>query len=80
MFWTAFVWGVGVSCGAAIGLLGFMFAKTAADWALGHRKMQQTILTYNQLSLVELTNRNVLTLDTIEALERIAAAVEHTDD
>ncbi len=66
-FYIAFIWGLGVSCGAAIGLLAFMVAKVAFEWATGRLDKYEKLL---------LTERNALTVKTIECLVRIAGATE----
>lgn len=46
MFWTAFVWGLGVTAGGSIGLLGFF----AAFWGALDRRND---LTEDQIQMIE---------------------------
>ena len=74
--WTAFVWGLGGSCGVAFGAIVFLVAKTLANKALGRADSSESALAFNRDSLEQLTRRNDLTVNTIESLDRIAEAIE----
>lgn len=74
MFWTAFVWGLGVSCGATVGLLAFVVSFWVLQWASGRAAEIEAAKKVAELSLVALDRRNELTEETIEHLRVIAVA------
>ena len=76
MLVTAFTWGLGVSCGAAIGLLSFFVCKTLLDWLFGNRETAKLVLNLNRESLEQLKIRNELTEDTNWYLSKISEALE----
>lgn len=80
---TAFIWGLGVSCGAAIGCLAFLVAKAVADWMTGKAAQYETLMTFNRKShsecLAQLTERNDLTRKTNVYLELIAQSIEERE-
>ena len=73
---TAFLWGLGVSCGAAIGLLVFLLMKSGLEWSMGIRETNLTIERTNRASLAALLERNKHTEETNELLDRIADSLE----
>ncbi len=76
MFWDAFVWSLGVSCGGGIGLIGFMLTWWALQRVTGRAEaMAKRIGVYDQ-SLDALRERNELTLQTIDALRGIGTAID----
>ena len=75
-FCTALVWGLGVSLGAAIGLLAFMVAKEGMDWVLGRRAIRIASELYGDETLAALKRRNELTIQTVEQMVRGADATE----
>lgn len=72
MFWTAFVWGVGVSCGSALGLLTFFVFFWTLEWMVGR---SNKFVQFNKESLEALRHRNELTGATNVHLDRLADAV-----
>ena len=59
MIWTAFIWGLGVSCGASIGIMSLVVMWTAFDWLTGkaERAARQVAkhLEINESAMVQLT-------------------------
>lgn len=78
-FYAAFVWGLGVSFGASVGLLAFMVAKAGMDWLLGKADHLERMMQRDVDSLEKLERRNSLTIETIVALDKIAEAVRDRD-
>ena len=79
-FYGAFVIGLGVSLGAAVGLLVFAVAKTVMDAVCGRQSTAESITQTNALSLESLALRNELTVETIHSLDRIGDVLEHAVD
>jgi hypothetical protein len=82
MFYTAFIWGLGVSSGACFGLLMFFVLKSGLDWLM-NTKTYKRIEEVNQRTLDLLEDRNKLTDLMAGHLEVIAHASERyklTDD
>ena len=75
MFWTAFVWGVGVTLGGSIGLMVFVVLFAGWQW-LANTKTAKRASEVAELSLKALDRRNELTHEQIQMLERVASAVE----
>lgn len=75
MFWTAFIWGLGVSVGASIGLMAFVVLFAGWSW-LANTKTVKRASEVAELSLKALDRRNELTNEQIQMLERVASAVE----
>ncbi len=73
---TAFFWGLGVSWGAAIGGIAFLAMKGVFDWGTGRADKFAKHLAYDRKVLVKLTERNELTKETNDYLDRIAGATE----
>ena len=76
MFWTAVVWGLGVSFGGSIGLMAFVLMF--AVWkAFSETETAKTIEQHNDLVLAALLRRNDLTAKANEDLEKIAIAMSN---
>ncbi len=73
LIWTAFLWGLGVSCGAAFGLFLFVATVRVLDWATG--KCDQAAA-----SLEALLDRNKLTREANIHLATIAEAADFISD
>ena len=72
-FLTAFLWGTGLSLGLCVGLVAWAFLRprisvSTSDWRLQHES--------NQLALNALLNRNRISEDMVDAVARIANAIE----
>lgn len=70
MFWTAFVWGLGASCGGSLGVMLFVVMFFALQWFAG-TKAGKTSLEYAELAQAALERRNELTERQIEHLDAI---------
>ena len=80
MFWTAFVWGFGASCGAAIGLVGFLAMLWTLEWFFGRTEAKINAAKNAAESLLALQRRNELTEEQVKHLAVLsAAAVEYMD-
>lgn len=75
MFWTAFIWGLGVSTGAAVGLLCWVCMFWSLEWLLGRSADKLDLKKINKESLEALVLRNELTRDTNDYLANIARSV-----
>jgi len=73
MFGTAFIWGLGVSFGAAFVLLFFIGLRESARWLTG-----RTQPNVAKQSLKELRRRNELTEETNAKIEHAIAIFETT--
>ena len=79
MFWTAVVWGLGVTLGGSIGLMAFVVLF--AGWsALMNTKTAKRAAEVAELSVAALTERNQLTREQMHVLGRIADAMEEQAD
>lgn len=78
MFWTAFIWGLGVSCGACFGLLLFIILKSGVDWLLNSTAGQRA-QEVNKRTLDLLEGRNELTQGMVDHLAIIAEAARRTN-
>jgi len=77
IIWTAFLWGLGASCGATVGLLLLCLLLPLTDLVTG-RGRHHKIATDNLAdSLAELRRRNDLTVETNAHAARIATALEN---
>lgn len=65
-FYVAFVWGLGVSFGGAVGVLAFVILNRCVDW----------VSCRGDALAAALQERNVLSADTVSALLQIADAAE----
>lgn len=74
MLYTAFVWGLGVSCGAAFGLIAFFLCFWGLQWLCGRDEQRRTVEQTNAKSLEALCYRNELTEDTNRMLSQLVAA------
>jgi len=83
VFWTAFVWGVGVTLGGAIGVMAFivLYAVWDALWQkLMKTKAGRCARELSELTLAAVEQRNELTREQILMLERVAQAIETVAD
>ena len=81
MFWTAFIWGLGISCSVVIMLIVFMFLKAGIEWFLGSNNMAKEVVSLNRESLARLTERNGLAGEMLGYARRITIALEeHTKE
>ncbi len=78
-FWTACIWGLGVSCGATGGLLVFFVVKDLLDRCL-RSKVMLAAREVNEEMLKLLAIRNGLTAESVTAIERIAKTLEEQTD
>lgn len=76
MFWTAFIWGLGVSLGGGIGLVGFVLTMWALQWVTGRAAHVEAMQDFSHRSLAALLARNLMTEDTNAALQRIVVTLE----
>lgn len=79
MFWTAFLWGLGMSCGGSIGLLLFAVGFKALQWLTGQTERLSRLEQFNRETLAALNERNALTQDTNATLTEIVSAVYHRE-
>ncbi len=77
MLWTAFLWGLGVSCGSAFGLLLLYFMLQIAEIVTGREKKRDKGEVYLSQSLFELQQRNQLTKETNAKLDRAVEALDN---
>ena len=73
MFWNAFVWGIGVSCGACFGLLLFIILKALLDRVTktdAYKKAEE----YKKTVLKLMEERNGYSEELVESMQAI---VEH---
>lgn len=76
-FWTAFIWGIGVTLGGSMGMMAFVVLFTA--WMrVANTKAARRASEVAEFSLQALDRRNQLTVEQIEKLDRIAAAIYAT--
>lgn len=80
MFWTAFIWGLGVSCGACFGLLLFILLKSGLDALLNTKAAQASADKAAQasadLATSLLKERNEMMEETNIHLSRIALCLQ----
>lgn len=74
MLWTAFVWGIGVSFGAASGTMLFVILYFAL-LKLVAPNFQTKTETYRQYIMEAMAHRNEIAMETNELLQEIAAAM-----
>lgn len=77
MFWTAFIWGIGVSFGAAFGLIAYFVMFWSLEWLVGRTADKLDYKKNARDSLAALILRNELTEETNGYLEQIARAARH---
>ncbi len=76
MFWDAFVWGLGVSCGGSIGLFGFVIALAAWRMVTGEGS-RWALAAQRDIQAVEaLRERNRLTVESNATLSEIAESLK----
>jgi len=75
MFWTAFIWGLGASCGAAFGLL--LFIVLLCFWQMvAHSEKAKRANELAERANAALVRRDYLTEVQIEKLESLARSAE----
>lgn len=75
MFWTAFIWGLGVTVGGSIGLM--LFVVLFFCWScVAHSKTAKRANELAELSQAALVRRNELTEKQIDHLAVIADAAD----
>jgi hypothetical protein len=75
MFWTAFIWGLGVSFGASFGLMSFVILKWIWD-ATANAKPVRRAGELAELANAALVRRNQLTEQQIAKLGEIAEIID----
>jgi hypothetical protein len=75
MFWTAFIWGLGVSFGASFGLMSFVILKWIWD-ATANAKPVKRANELAELANAALVRRNELTEQQIQKLEDISNIID----
>ncbi len=75
IFLDGFLWGAGISLGFCVGLVAWLFLKTATYWVLGVTEELKEDREFSAVTVRALLERNRLTKDTIDRLERIANAI-----
>lgn len=73
MFWTAFVWGLGVSFGASIGMMCFVLLYATFKWFTESESVK-AIEEINDLTYQALLNRNEISSRMLEHMIIIANA------
>jgi hypothetical protein len=76
IFLEAFLWGTGLSLGMCVGLVAWVFLRTAVNKLLGITEQLNKHVEIGVNSLLALQERNDLTISSNARLERIANAVE----
>jgi len=71
MFWTAFVWGAGVSLGASIGIIAFIVMHALLNDLLGFKSKSEA---YREYIKAALSHRNELAMEANMHLAVIAEA------
>jgi len=75
-FISGLLWGTGLSLGICVGLVTWVFLRTAVNWLLGITSKRDAAERLDENYLAALQYRNVLTIETNELLERIAVHLE----
>ena len=75
MFWTAFVWGLGVSCGAAFGLILFVALKYIWDATVNSKPVKRAN-ELAELANAALVKRNELTEKQIEKIGELVEIID----
>ena len=75
MFWTAFVWGLGVSCGAAFGLILFVALKCIWDATVNSKPVKRAN-ELAELANAALVKRNELTEKQIEKIGELVEIID----
>ena len=75
MFWTAFVWGLGVSLGASFGLMSFVVLKFTWDATVNSKPIKRAN-ELAELANAALIRRNELTEQQIAKLGEIAEMID----
>jgi len=74
-FISGLMWGAGLSLGICVGLVVWVFLREALYGMLGITNRVNAAKQFNQETLAKLQERNDLTIQTIEALNRIAEKI-----
>ena len=75
MFWTAMIWGLGVTLGGSMGLMAFIILYDL--WVkLGRSKAMKRANELAELANTALMRRNELTEEQLAVLERMAVVME----
>jgi hypothetical protein len=77
---AGFEYGTGLSLGFCVGLVTWIFLRTAVNWLLGITWKPDRHLRIAVESLDVLYERNALTKDTISALNYIASCIKKSHD
>lgn len=80
MFWTAFVWGLGVTAGGSIGLMGFIVLYAGWEWLTGIAAKKAELLGFNAQSLQALRDRNLKTDEMLEHFAVMATCLTQMAD
>lgn len=75
MFWTAFIWGLGVSCGAAFGLILFVAMKCIWDATVNSKRVRRAN-ELAELANAALMKRNELTEKQIEKIGELVEIID----
>lgn len=75
MFWTAFIWGLGITTGASFGIIIFLIAYAGINWFTNTQPVKDAA-SIAELTLTALKERNELTKDQLKLLERVALSCE----
>jgi len=75
-FVNALLWGTGLSLGICVGLLTWLFLRTASEKILGIADHWSSSMQLQRDSVSLLRERNSLTVETNEFAERIALMLE----
>ena len=79
MFWTAVIWGLGVSLGTSVGMMAFVVIFAAFKHITESEKLNK-IEDFHERSHQALVDRNDLSKVMIRHMAAIAAAAERCDD
>ena len=75
-FIESFLWGSGFSLGFCVGLVAWVFLRTWANRVCGVADEHGTILECHRKSVEALEERNLMTVETNELIERIADGID----
>lgn len=74
MFWTAFVWGIGASMGAAIGVVFLVLMLMGLEWITGKAARATEALGLREAAVFESKRNNELTAEIANCLTFMADA------
>ncbi|QEF98185.1 hypothetical protein Mal15_22340 [Stieleria maiorica] len=75
-FFTAMLWGAGVSTGMTLGVVGWFVTIELCKWLRGDTKAKRQTDDHNERALAELKRRNEIGEAQLECMESIA---DHVD-